>query len=304
VTAEGKAQGGEGGERVFKKVDGMQNMFQLKQEMCEIGHRIWQKGYCAGNEGNHSVRIAENRILCTPTGFSKGFLKPDMITLVDMEGNQVDKESKYKRTSEILLHLQIYKKRPDVRAVIHSHPPHATAFACAGVPIPEGVHPEAEVFLGKVLTAKYTTPSYKELGESVTKLITPETNTVLLGNHGTVSFSTSLMETYYKLEIVDAYCRILLLIKQIGKVNVLSQQEMVDLLKVKEKFGIPDARLKCAPGGCVGTDNEAFLSTFPDAEEAGACGCGGAKEGDAAKGDAEFEAMVRRVTDQIMAAGK
>ena len=108
----------------------------------------------------------------------------------------------------------------------------------------------------------------------MTKLITPETNTVLLGNHGTVSFSTGLMETYYKLEIIDAYCRILLLIKQVGKVNFLSQQEMVDLLKVKEKFGIPDARLKCAPDGCVGLDNQPYLSTFPEAVIASAtCDC-------------------------------
>lgn len=291
----------------MKQEYGMQNMFQLKQEMCEVGHRIWMKGFCAGNEGNHSVRIANDRVLCTPTGLSKGFLRPEMITVVDMEGNQVDKDNKYKRTSEILLHLQIYKKRPDVKAVIHSHPPHATAFACAGVPIPEGVHPEAEVFLGKVPTAQYTTPSYKELGESVTKLITPETNTVLLGNHGTVSFSTSLMETYYKLEIIDAYCRILLLIKQIGRVNVLSQQEMIELLKVKEKFGIPDARLKCAPTGCIGTDNQPFLSTFPEATVASAsCDCetGNIVQSGGGLDETAFETMVQQVTDQIMAAAR
>jgi L-fuculose-phosphate aldolase len=288
------------------------SLFQLKQEMCEIGSRIWQKGFCAGNEGNHSLRISDDRVLCTPTGLSKGFLKPDMITIVDMDGNQVDKENKYKRTSEILLHLAIYKKRPDVKAVIHSHPPHATAFACAGVPIPEGVHPEAEVFLGKVPTAKYTTPSYAGLGESVTKLITAETNTVLLGNHGTVSFSNTLMDTYYKLEIIDAYCRILLLIKQIGKVNFLSAQEMTDLLKVKAAFGIPDERLKCAPSGCVGVDNEAYVSTFPDTTVTSAsCDCSG---GNVTQGvstsasaatpvtDAAFEALVKRVTDQVMAA--
>jgi L-fuculose-phosphate aldolase len=283
------------------------SLFQLKQEMCEIGSRIWQKGFCAGNEGNHSLRISDDRVLCTPTGLSKGFLKPDMITIVDMDGNQVDKENKYKRTSEILLHLAIYKKRPDVKAVIHSHPPHATAFACAGVPIPEGVHPEAEVFLGKVPTAKYTTPSYAGLGESVTKLITAETNTVLLGNHGTVSFAGTLMDTYYKLEIIDAYCRILLLIKQIGKVNFLSTQEMTDLLKVKAAFGIPDARLKCAPSGCVGVDNEAYVSTFPDIRGASAsCDCDGGNVTPAAASadNAAFEALVQRVTDQILSAAK
>ncbi len=269
------------------------------------------KGFCAGNEGNHSVRIAENRVLCTPTGLSKGFLKPDMITIVDMNGDQIDKENKYKRTSEILLHLQIYKKRPDVRAVIHSHPPHATAFACAGVPVPEGVHPEAEVFLGKVPTAKYTTPSYKELGESVCNLINAETNTVLMGNHGSVNFAPTLMEAYYKLEILDAYCRMLLLIKQVGKVNVLSQQEMVDLLKVKQAFGIPDQRLTCATTGCIGTDNQPYLSSFPAGRGAGAsCDC---ETGHVVKtsgstpagmDEKSFEAMVQRVTDQIMATAR
>ena len=279
------------------------SLFQIKQEMCDVGYRIWHKGFCAGNEGNNSVRISEDRVLCTPTGLSKGFLKTDMITVVDMDGNQVDKENKYKRTSEILLHLQIYKKRPDVKAVIHSHPPHATAFACAGVPIPEGVHPEAEVFLGKVPTAKYTTPSYAELGKSVCDLIGPETNTVLMGNHGSVNFAPTLIDTYYKLEILDAYCRILLLIKQVGKVNVLSQQEMIELLKVKQKFGMDDPRLACAPSGCVGAENQPFLSTFQDATVASAqCDC---ETGNVVKpsdtGGAAFEALVQQVTSQILA---
>ena len=153
----------------------MRNQFQVRQEMCDVGHRIWMRGYCAGNEGNHSVRIADDRVLCTPTGISKGFLTPDQITVVDMDGKQVDTQNKMKRTSEVLLHLQIYKARADVKAVVHSHPPHATAFAMANIPIPEGIHPEAEVFLGKVPMAKYTTPSYKELGESVVALISNST---------------------------------------------------------------------------------------------------------------------------------
>src|SRR6478672_13112785 len=108
--------------------------FKLKEQMCDIGRRIWQKGFCAGNEGNHSYRIGADRVLCTPTGISKGNLKPDDICTVDMEGKQV--AGKRKRTSEILMHLAIYKARPDVKAVVHSHPPHATAFAVASVDLP------------------------------------------------------------------------------------------------------------------------------------------------------------------------
>jgi L-fuculose-phosphate aldolase len=283
----------------------LNNVHQIRKEMCDIGHRIWLKGFCAGNEGNHSVRIAEDRVLCTPTGVSKGFLTPDQITVVDMDGKQIDTDNRMKRTSEVLLHLQIYKHRPDVRAVVHSHPPHATAFAMAGIPVPEGIHPEAEVFLGKVPTAKYTTPSYKELGESVVNLVNPDTNSVLLGNHGSVCFDTTLIGAYYKLEILDAYCRILLLTRNLGQVNQLSQQEMVDLLKVKERFGIHDARLACAEKGCVGVDNQPFLATFdPQPASAtaagGGCQCKGGQGEKSKPADTDFEALVQRVTDQIM----
>src|SRR5688500_1703685 len=215
--------------------------FKLKEQMCDIGRRIWLKGFCAGNEGNHSVRIGPDRVLCTPTGISKGNLKPDDICTVDMEGKQV--AGKRKRTSEILMHLAIYKARADVKAVVHSHPPHATAFAIAGVELPTCIHPEAEVFLGAVKTAKYVTPGDTRLGESLLPYV-KDSNTILLQNHGTVTFSTSLEEAYYKLEIVDAYSRILLLAKQIGSIRPLDGNEMKELLDLKVRFGLDEPRLK------------------------------------------------------------
>src|SRR5215207_7171313 len=192
--------------------------WKLKEQMCEIGRKIWLKGFCAGNEGNHSYRLSEDRILCTPSLISKGNLKPDDLCLVDLEGKQVG--GSRKRTSEILLHLAIYKARPDVKAVIHSHPPHATAFAVAGVDLPTCIHPEAEVFLGPVRTAKYVTPGDTRLGESIRPFV-KDSNTILLQNHGTVTFDVDLENAYYKLEIVDAYSRILLLAKQIGSIRPL-----------------------------------------------------------------------------------
>ena len=156
--------------------------FKLKEQMCDIGRRIWHKGFCAGNEGNHSYRIGADRVLCTPTGISKGFLKPDDICTVDMEGKQVS--GKRKRTSEILLHLAIYKERPDVRAVIHSHPPHATAFAVAHEPITKYILPEVEVFLGDVPITKYETPGGKQFAETVLPFV-KKTNVIILANHGT-----------------------------------------------------------------------------------------------------------------------
>lgn len=225
--------------------------WKIKEQMCDIGRRIWLKGFCAGNEGNHSYRLSENRILCTPTGVSKGNLKPDDICTVDLEGKQV--AGKMKRTSEILLHLAIYKARPDVKAVVHSHPPHATAFAIANVELPTCIHPEAEVFLGAVRTAKYVTPGDTRLGESILPYV-KDSNTILLQNHGTVTFDRDLEGAYYKLEIVDAYARILLLAKQIGSIRPLDSGEMKELLELKRRFGLDEPRLKDGGRGfsCAG----------------------------------------------------
>src|SRR5947207_1308702 len=229
--------------------------WKLKEQMCDIGRRIWLKGFCAGNEGNHSYRIAENRILCTPTGISKSALKPDDICTVDMEGKQV--AGKRKRTSEVLLHLAIYRARPDVKAVVHSHPPHATAFAVAGVDLPTCIHPEAEVFLGAVKMAKYVTPGDTRLGESLLPYV-KDSNTILLQNHGTVTYDVDLEGAYYKLEIVDAYSRILLLAKQIGSIRPLDGAEMKELLELKQKFGLDEPRLK--DGGKNFTCSTDFIS--------------------------------------------
>lgn len=220
--------------------------FKIKEQMCEIGRRIWLKGFCAGNEGNHSYRIGDNRVLCTPTGISKGFLKPDDICVVDMEGKQIG--GSRKRTSEILLHLAIYKARPDVKAVVHSHPPHATAFAIANIELPTCIHPEAEVFLGQVKTAKYVTPGDTRLGESILPYV-KDSNTILLQNHGSVTFDKDLEGAYYKLEIVDAYSRILLLAKQLGSIRPLDAGEMKELLDLKLRFGLAEPRLKDGGAG-------------------------------------------------------
>src|SRR5215218_4943650 len=214
--------------------------FKLKEQMCDIGRRIWLKGFCAGNEGNHSYRIGTDRVLCTPTGISKGNLKPDDICTVDMEGKQV--AGKRKRTSEILMHLAIYKARPDVKAVVHSHPPHATAFAIAGVELPTCIHPEAEVFLGAVKTARYVTPGDQRLGDSILPYV-KDSNTILLQSHGVVCFHPDLEQTYYQLEIVDAYARILILAKQVGSIRPLAADEMKELLELKARFGLSDARV-------------------------------------------------------------
>src|SRR5215470_13334336 len=156
----------------------------------------------------------------------------EQMCIVDYDGKQL--AGKRKRTSEILLHLAIYRERPDVKAVIHSHPPHATAFAIADIELPTCIHPEAEVFLGQVKTAKYVTPGDTRLGESLMPYV-KDSNTIVLQNHGVVCFDTDLEQCYYKLEIVDAYARILILAKQVGSIRPLDGNEMKELLDLKAR---------------------------------------------------------------------
>jgi L-fuculose-phosphate aldolase len=293
--------------------------FKLKEQMCDVGRRIWTKGFCAGNEGNHSYRLSADRVLCTPSLISKGNLKPDDMCVVDMDGKQVS--GKRKRTSEILLHLTIYKEKEDAKAVIHSHPPHATAFAVAGIDLPTCIHPEAEVFLGPVKMAKYVTPGDTRLGESIKPFI-KESNTILLGNHGVVCYGPDLEDAYYKLEIVDAYSRILILVKQLGSVRPLDGPEMKELLDLKKKFGMYDPRTAgdATPDKlvCAGTDyisrvrSEIGTKGRMATETGGTSPVSKVSEPSALEravqalapqnyNDAEVEQLVQQITDQIMA---
>ncbi len=222
------------------EVYGKVNETLIRKQMCDIGRRLWQRQFCAGNDGNHSVRVGKNRVLVTPTGISKGFMKPADMCVVDMEGRQV--AGQRRRTSEILMHLAIFQERPDVRVVIHTHPPHATAFAISGLDLPSGVYPEADYLLGPVRTAPYVMPGDERLGDSIRPLV-KDASTIILQNHGVVCFGTDLEKCYYNMEEVDAYARILLLVKQIGSVHPLSDDEMSELLQIKARNGLADSRL-------------------------------------------------------------
>lgn len=281
-----------------------QPLWKLKQQMCEIGNRIWQRGYCAGNEGNHSIRLGENRVLCTPTGISKGFMEPADLCVVDMDGKQVEPNANGRtRTSEVLVHLAIYKKFPDIGSVVHSHPPHAVAFCIANMPLPEGIHTEAEVFLGRTVFAGYATPGSTDVPKSFMDKLTPNTNTILLANHGSISIGRDLTEAYYRLEILDNYCKQLLLTRQLGKVNVLDTDQMVDLLKAKQQFGLSDDRLTNAAPGSTDTANDEFLAHFNIQPMTAVCRCDSNDvESKPAEEDAAFERLVKAITDRIMAA--
>lgn len=282
---------------------------KLKELICEIGRRVYNKGFAAANDGNISIRVGDNEVLCSPTMICKGFMNPDDICAVDMEGTQI--AGKRKRTSEVLLHLAIMKHRPDVKAVVHCHPPHATAFAVAREPIPQCILPEIEVFMGEVPIAPYETPGGHPFANTVVPFL-KGTNTIILTNHGTVSFGANLEEAYWKTEILDAYCRILLLAKQLGRVEYLSEQKSVELLDLKKKLGFDDPRFHVEDCDLCG--NSAFRDGYkegqpqPQAFEPAPSYSGylerqqsASKPKAAAAAEPDLETLVRLITEQVVA---
>jgi L-fuculose-phosphate aldolase len=237
----------------------MHDVQQLKEAICEIGDRIYKRGFAAANDGNITVRLNESEVLCTPTMCCKGFLKPADICLVDMEGNQL--AGCKKRSSEALLHLEIMKARPDVQSVVHCHPPHATAFAIAREPIPQAVLPEVEFCLGEVPIAPYETPGSKRFAETILPFVN-RSNVIILANHGTVSYGETVERAYWWTEILDAYCRILILARQLGPIHYLSREKTQELIDLKQKVGYTDPRLEPGFDGDI-RNNATFRHTWP-----------------------------------------
>ena len=263
----------------------------LKLQLCDIGRRLWQRAYVDGNGGNLAIRVAADLALCTPTLVSKGFMKPEDMCLVDLEGNQL--AGAKKRTSEILMHLQIMKQQPRAVATVHCHPPYATGFAVAGVEPPTCMIPEFEVF-ASVAIAPYRTPGTPEMGKLVADLVDKH-NTILMANHGVVTWSHNNVEdAYFKMEILEAYCRTVLVASQLGKpANTMTSSQLQDLLKIKQSLGIPDPRFGLKE--CELCDNEGWRPGVTCAVPCTPTGNGAAPEG-----DPEAEALVQAITDQIM----
>ena len=238
----------------------MENEWKVREEICHIGRLLHERGYVAANDGNISVRIGKGRYLCTPTGVAKGFMKPADLALVDDAGKQLSGPKP--RTSEILLHLEIYQALPGINAVVHAHPPHATAFAVAGVSVPNAVLPEVEIFIGEVPIAQYDTPGSKTFAQTILPHLRNKANTILLANHGAVACDKSLEQAYFHLETLDHYCRILLLARDLGRVQQLSPDKMRDLLAIKKRMGIDDSRFGHESDAAVLIGSDEFLRGF------------------------------------------
>jgi L-fuculose-phosphate aldolase len=260
----------------------------LKEQLCDIGRRLWQREYVDGNGGNIAIRVGEDVALCTPTLVSKGFMKPEDMCLVDFEGNQL--AGAKKRTSEILMHLQMMKRQPKAVATCHCHPPYSTGFAVAGVLPPTCMIPEFEVF-ASVAIAPYRTPGTPEMGKLVADLVEKH-NTILMANHGVVAWSHNGVEdAYFKMEILEAYCRTILVSAQLGVApQTMTPGQLQDLLKIKQSLGIPDPRHGLKE--CELCDNDGWRPGVTcQVDQTAARG---------AEIDPEAEAAVQAITDQIL----
>ena len=261
----------------------------LKEQIAEMGHRLWQRAYVDGNGGNLAVRVGEDIAVCTPTLVSKGSLKPEDMCLVDFEGNQL--LGTKKRTSEILMHLQMMKHQPQIFASCHCHPPYATAFAVANIAPPTCMLPEYEIFCS-VGVAPYRVPGSADMGKLVAEL-TDKYNTILMSNHGVVTWShNSIEEAYWRMEIVEAYCRTIVVAGQLGKpANTFTGAQMKELLNIKQNLGFVDPRFGM---------KECELCDSSEWRPGATCQAPQASE-PAAGLDADAEAAVKAITEQILA---
>lgn len=232
---------------------------QAKSDICSIGERLYKRGFAAGNDGNISYRLDEDTVICTPTMFCKGFMRPEDLCVVNMEGTQV--EGTRKTTSEIRLHLAIMRERPEVKSVVHCHPPYATAFGIAREPIPSCALPEIEIQLGEIPIAPYAIPGGQKFADTILPFV-HQTRIIVLANHGTVSWGETPELAYWWAEMLDAYCRMLILAKQIGNVGYFSQDEMQELITLKQNLGIADPRIGSNCDLCA---NEMFQSLWETA---------------------------------------
>ena len=262
----------------------------IKKEIVDVGRKLWAREYVDGNGGNISYRIGRDHVLCTPTMLSKGDLTPEDICLVSLKNEKIIGTRVH--TSEILLHLEIYKAVSAARAVIHCHPPHATAYAITGLIPPGEIIPEQEVFVGPLAIASYDTPGTKSFAETVLPYVQSH-NTILLENHGIVCWADTVTHAEWCVEVVDTYCRTLILASQLGApIRRISAAKISGLLEIKKRLGLPDARLP-------GPEKRPAVQPPQSASDSGRAPSSVGGRISKVRREKAFEELVSRITDEI-----
>ena len=257
----------------------MTNLQTLKRQLVEAGRRTYERGYVASNDGNISARIDENRIVITPTGVSKGFMKPEDMVVVRMDGKVISAGKK--PSSEVFMHIQVYKDRPDVNSVCHAHPPYATGFAVAGLALDQCVLPEVIIALGNVPLVDYGTPGTDEFYKPVVPLL-PDYDAFLLANHGALTVGKDILNAYHKMETLEHFAHITFVANALGHVTTLPGKEVKKLTDLRSNFGIR------TDVGCVTCEDEDSCETPPP------------NAGNSAIAGSDLEKQVTEITERIV----
>lgn len=199
---------------------------QARALMCEIGRLLYDRGFVVSNDGNLSCRLDDRRLLVTPSGICKGQMTPDRLIVTNAEA--VPLTAKGRPSSEFQMHVEIYRRRPDAQAVVHAHPPTATGFAVAGIPLDRAVMTETVLTVGPVPLVPYATPGTREVAEQIGPVV-ERANAMLLANHGVTTLGRSLWEAYHRMETVEQFARVLLVARQLGHVNALTDGQIAQI---------------------------------------------------------------------------
>ncbi|HJN16772.1 MAG TPA: class II aldolase/adducin family protein [Armatimonadota bacterium] len=244
---------------------------RLRRDICEIGRRLWMQGLVAATDGNFSCRLGPNELLATPTGVSKGFMSPEEVVKIDMNGAPI--EGFTKPSSEIKMHLAIYEDRPDACAIVHGHPPTATGYAAARIPVPTEILTEAATFLGPVAVVEYATPGSHDLPEALRRHVRQH-DLFLLANHGAVAVGSDLFAAAHRMEALEQSAKIAIVARQLGGAQEIDPADLSKLQAIRTRMGLEPSDRPCL-------------------NAAGSCG---------ANSDPADEALVERITDLVMQA--
>ena len=264
--------------RLLRGAFGLASEFQLKRDIIEVGRRIYNSGFVAANDGNISIRVNDNMILTTPTGVSKGFMTPDMIVTCDMDGKVLD--GSWRPSSELKMHLAVYRAREDIRSVVHAHPPYATAFAVAGFALEKPIMPEVVINLGWVPLTQYGTPSTDEIPNAILPYL-PCHDAFLLQSHGALTVGTDPYNALFKMETLEMGAKISLLARLLGGEQEISPKNVDRLIELRRSMGMTGS-------------HPAFCDTpIPNVAEAGQ-GAGNSPQGSI------DEARLREIVTQVV----
>ncbi|MDO4154369.1 MAG: class II aldolase/adducin family protein [Candidatus Fimenecus sp.] len=210
---------------------------ETREIMCDICHKTWQLGWVAANDGNLSVKLPNGNFLATPTGISKSFITPEKLVVIDGEGNVLEAENGYRPSSEIKMHLRCYKEREDVGAVLHAHPPTATGYAVAHVPLDRYTMIETVAAIGSIPVTPYGTPSTYEVPDAIAPYL-QEHDVLLLANHGALTVGADAITAYYRMETLELFAKISLTAHLLGGEKEISEENIQKLIDLRKYYGI------------------------------------------------------------------